>query len=277
MAARSRITVLLLLFLLSTEHSFAVNLNELTSLVKELLNRYPVKNMFSLAVSIPQNQNQNQGANRGIEEVLIKNRADDVKNKIKMKEVYVGYRMAAAKPLWRENDVDHAESRVVDVLDKGPEFQDDLLLFYVSSSPCDRKCTNEENEGNILERIKDIKKWKDHAFVFSKIFQPRHGRPIPETKHRDSLERLGEQIGLENIFRCDRDQNKQMKCVCCSNDGQVAQTCVSDNPEREGRRVKGGKRRRGKGGRGGKGKGSRRGGRSRSQGLDQDWIFVSDF
>ncbi|CAB1441638.1 unnamed protein product [Pleuronectes platessa] len=108
--------------------------------------------MFSLAVSIPlnqnqiKNQNQNQGANRNIEEVLGNNPADDVKNKINMNEVY-----------------------------------------------------------------------------------PKDGSVITDAEHRDSLERLGEQIGLKNIFRCDRDQNKQMKCVSCSSSsGNVAQRCVSD-------------------------------------------------
>ncbi|XP_053272289.1 probable serine/threonine-protein kinase DDB_G0279405, partial [Pleuronectes platessa] len=64
MAARSQITVLLLLFLLSTEHSFAGTQNKLTPLVKELLSKYRVGGMFSLAVSIPLNQNQDQNKNK---------------------------------------------------------------------------------------------------------------------------------------------------------------------------------------------------------------------
>ncbi|CAB1413585.1 unnamed protein product [Pleuronectes platessa] len=94
MAARSRITVLLLLFLLSTEHSFAVNLNELEPLVDELLSKYRAEGVFSLAVSIPLNQNQNQdqtkNQNQGayqIQKVLESDPAANVENKINNGEV----------------------------------------------------------------------------------------------------------------------------------------------------------------------------------------------
>ncbi|CAB1459798.1 unnamed protein product [Pleuronectes platessa] len=103
MAARSRITVLLLIFLLSTEHSFAVNLNELAPLVNKLLSEYRFNGMFSLAVSIPlnqdqnKNQNQNQGANQIIQEVLKSDHAANVKNKINKGEVYIGSRVVAAE------------------------------------------------------------------------------------------------------------------------------------------------------------------------------------
>ncbi|XP_053271954.1 uncharacterized protein LOC128430040 isoform X2 [Pleuronectes platessa] len=399
MAARSRITVLLLLFLLSTEHSFAVNLNELTPLVDELLNRYRAEGVFSLAVSIPLNQNQNQdqtkNQNQGayqIQKVLESDPAANVENKINNGEVYVGSRVVAAKP----GGGLHAESRVVDKLNqlyKSPQFnQDDLLLLYVYASPCVEQCTDEGHELSILRGLNEIRRWNNWAVVFSKIFKPRNGQENTDMERVRALRRLATYgsgktesdlgpVGLQNIFRCDRDENQQMKCVSCSSDGQVAQTCVSDGPQSgrgasssqggaqadwltpkkgkgdrvrrdisyntgdssphisesnkgaedapsvdengndvgsdEGkgsdlrtvvdilsphigfdsgdgrvskgkgkvskgkgkvRKGKGGKRRRGKGkGRRGKGKKSRRGGRSRRRGLDQDWIFVSDF
>ncbi|XP_034454211.1 uncharacterized protein LOC117769410 [Hippoglossus hippoglossus] len=246
MAARSRITVLLLLFLLSTEHSFAVDQNKLTSLVNELLSKYRFNGMFSLAVSIPQNQNQNQnqdqnqGANRIIQEVLNSDPADDVKNKINMDEVYVGSRMVAAKVLKWKYGADHAESRVVDNWDQlynSTQFnQEDLLLFYVYASPCVEKCTSYGHTENILSRINNIQRWNNYAVVFSKIFKPRNGRENTDQERIEALERLatfkGERgpIGLENIFRCDRKENKPMQCVSCSSNGQVAHECVSDDP-----------------------------------------------
>ncbi|XP_034445792.1 uncharacterized protein LOC117764260 isoform X1 [Hippoglossus hippoglossus] len=398
MAARSRITVLLLLFLLSTEHSFAVDQNKLASLVNELLSKYRFNGMFSLAVSIPLNQNQdqdknqNQDTDRIIQEVLKSDPADDVKNKINKGEVYVGSRMVAATNLTGENGADHAESRVVDNWDQlvnNPQFNDhDLLLFYVFASPCVEKCYGHRE--NILSRINNIRRWKSYAVVFSKIFKPRN---ILENTDKERIEALKElatfkggrgPIGLENIFRCDGKTNNPRQCVSCSNNDQVVDECVSDNPpsanmksgtgwgsnkQRVRRDIssntgdsssqhisesnkgaedapsvdgngsdvatgeaaspttgesvslsptgsddgngsdlrtaedvsspqigfdsgdgngevsrgkgkvskgKGGKGRRGKGGKG-KGRRSRRGGRSRRRGLDQEWIFVSDF
>ncbi|XP_053271935.1 uncharacterized protein LOC128430032 [Pleuronectes platessa] len=412
MAARSRITVLLLLFLLSTEHSFAVNLNELEPLVDELLSKYRAEGVFSLAVSIPLNQNQDQTKNQKqgayqIQEVLESDPAANVENKINNGEVYVGSRVVAAKP----GGGLHAESRVVDKLNqlyKSPQFnQDDLLLLYVYASPCVEQCTDEVHPLSILRGLNEIRRWNNWAVVFSKIFKPSNGHENTDMERVRALRRLATyqgdlgSVGLQNIFRCDGDENQQMKCVSCSSDGQVAQTCVSDGPQSgrgassqggaqadwltpkkgkgdrvrrdisyntgdssahisesnkgaedapsvdengndvgsdegkgsdlrtvvdilsphigfdsgdgrvskgkgkvskgkgkvrkskggkrrrgkgkgrrgKGRRGKGvkGKGRRGKGGRGGKGKKSRRGGRSRRRGLDQDWIFASDF
>ncbi|XP_062244320.1 bromodomain and WD repeat-containing protein 3-like isoform X2 [Platichthys flesus] len=246
MAARSRITVLLLLFLLSTEHSFAVNLNELEPLVKELLSKYRAEGVFSLAVSIPLNQNQNQDQNlkQGayqIQKVLESDPAANVENKINNGEVYVGSRVVAAKP----GGGLHAESRVVDKLNQlynSPQFnQDDLLLFYVYASPCVEQCTDEDHPLSILRGLNEIRRWNNWAVVFSKIFKPRIGQENTDMERVRALRRLATYgsgktesdlgpIGLQNIFRCDYE-NQQMKCVSCSSDGQVAQTCVSDGPQ----------------------------------------------
>ncbi|XP_053275438.1 uncharacterized protein LOC128437348 [Pleuronectes platessa] len=251
MAARSRITVLLLIFLLSTEHSFAVNLNELAPLVNKLLSEYRFNGMFSLAVSIPlnqdqnKNQNQNQGANQIIQEVLKSDHADNVKNKINKGEVYIGSRVVAAEVRRLEKGADHAESRVVDNLDQlvnSPQVNNnDLLLFYVYASPCVEKCTSYGHTENILEKINRIRHWKSYAVVFSKIFKPKKGQENTKEERIDALERLawyqvaGGHIGLENIFRCDRKKTKQnqkqtMQCISCSSNGKVAHKCVSDDP-----------------------------------------------
>ncbi|XP_062249574.1 uncharacterized protein LOC133958675 [Platichthys flesus] len=253
MAARSRITVLLLIFLLSTEHSFAVNVKELAPLVNELLSGYRFNSMFSLAVSIPlnqdqnknqnQNQNQNHGANQIIQEVLKSDHADNVKNKINKGEVYIGSRVVAAEVRRLEKGSDHAESRVVNNLDQlvnSPQVNNnDLLLFYVYASPCVEKCTSYGHTENILKKINRIRHWKSYAVVFSKIFKPKKGQENTKEERIDALERLawykvgGGHIGLENIFRCDRTKQSQkltMQCISCSSNGNVAHKCVSDDP-----------------------------------------------
>ena len=191
--------------------------------------RYRFNGMFSLAVTIPQNQNQNQDQN--IQEVLTSDPANSVKNKINQDEVYVGSRMVAAKVLKREFGADHAESRVVDNLNQlvNRPHVNDFLLFYVYASPCVEKCTSSGHTQSILSRIMGIRNWNSYAFVFSKIFKPKKGPGNTDEQRIHALQRLAGSIGLENIFRCDR-QNNAMQCVCCSSNGQVTHECVSDDP-----------------------------------------------
>ncbi|KAM8771998.1 uncharacterized protein AB9X84_006680 [Acanthopagrus schlegelii] len=124
---------------------------------------------------------------------------------------------------------DHAEYRTlqrINTLDS-KDYKSHLLLFYVLASPCDQRCTNEENNLNILESIQDIKNWSNYAVVFSNIFKPRSGHVIPTERLQGALERLGGSIGLHNIFRCNK-QDGSMHCTSCSSDNQVAHSCVSD-------------------------------------------------
>ncbi|XP_030290636.1 uncharacterized protein LOC115592217 [Sparus aurata] len=85
---------------------------------------------------------------------------------------------------------DHAEYRTLQHINTlvNRLNKNDLLLFYVRASPCDKRCTNEENNLNILDSIKEIKKWKNYAVVFSDIFQPRSGYVIPEKNLKGALE-----------------------------------------------------------------------------------------
>nr|XP_046231702.1 uncharacterized protein LOC124051938 [Scatophagus argus] len=137
----------------------------------------------------------------------------------------------------REGKADHAEYRVLrhfNILVNSLS-QNDLLLFYILASPCDKRCAseNESHPLNILNSINRIKRWNNYAVVFSNVFQPRGGQPIPEAELRGALERLGNHrgplgpIGLNNIFRCNRQNG--MQCQSCSSGGQVAPYCISDN------------------------------------------------
>lgn len=137
----------------------------------------------------------------------------------------------------REGTADHAEYRTLQHLNTLVENlnENDLLLFYVLSSPCVKRCTSESSHWNILNSINQILKWKNYAVVFSKVFKPRKGAPIPEQELRGALERLGTHrgslgsIGLSNIFRC--DGQPAVQCTSCSNGNQVARYCVSGNSE----------------------------------------------
>ncbi|XP_074485334.1 uncharacterized protein LOC141764210 isoform X2 [Sebastes fasciatus] len=114
----------------------------------------------------------------------------------------------------------------------------DLLLFYVLSSPCDARCTNESNRRSILDSINQILIWSNYAVVFSNVFIPVNGKCIPEENLRGALERLGTHkgslgsIGLRNIFRCDADDVDRrcaVQCTSCSTGNQVTRYCYTND------------------------------------------------
>lgn len=121
----------------------------------------------------------------------------------------------------RVGTADHAEYRVLQnigtLVSTHKTGSNDLLVFYVLASPCERRCTNIESTWNILESIKSIKKWKNYAVVFTHIFRPQSGATINMNERRAALQRLGNSTGLDNIFRCYRGNNNRMQCINCSN------------------------------------------------------------
>ncbi|XP_034544448.1 uncharacterized protein LOC117816345 [Notolabrus celidotus] len=129
----------------------------------------------------------------------------------------------------RDGRADHAEYRTLQHFNSlfKNQNRNDLLLFYVLASPCDRRCTNHSSPWNILEKIKMIKQWNNYAVVFSDVFQPRNGHIIPEEDLRAALGRLGQSIGLSNIFRC--TEQDPMQCTSCSRDDTVTGFCVSNS------------------------------------------------
>lgn len=129
---------------------------------------------------------------------------------------------------------DHAEYRTLQHFNTlvNNHNKEDLLLFYVLASPCDKRCTSESNPFNILKSINQILNWKNYAVVFSDIFKPRGGS-IPEGDLRGALEQLRRykgplgSIGLKNIFRCTKDKDA-VQCRSCSRNNEVARYCFSD-------------------------------------------------
>ncbi|XP_038577450.1 uncharacterized protein LOC119904871, partial [Micropterus salmoides] len=122
---------------------------------------------------------------------------------------------------------DHAEYRTLQNFNTlvSDHDKNDLLLFYVLASPCDKRCASESSRWNILNSIKMIKQWKNYAVVFSNVFKPRGSKSIPEQDLRGAIERLGQSVGLSNIFRCNGDV---VQCTSCSSGTQVTPYCYSE-------------------------------------------------
>ncbi|XP_023254882.1 uncharacterized protein LOC111649340 [Seriola lalandi dorsalis] len=228
----------MLAFLLSVpKNSLADDYNgRLPQIVNGILRGYGVQGMFSLAVRIPKNQNQNQNINQILNQVFTSDPADNVKNTMNSGGVYTGSRVVAAKVQRHvTGGADHAESRVVDHFNHllNTRNDNDFLLFYVYASPCVEKCTSRTHNDNILQRMNQILEWDSYAVVFSKIFKPKTGPANTDEQRSGALQQLGTyqgnrgQIGLNNIFRCDKRAN-QMQCSVCSSGNGVAHYCVSD-------------------------------------------------
>ncbi|KAL6111105.1 uncharacterized protein ACO6RY_20059 [Pungitius sinensis] len=235
-------------------------------------NIFPRKSpMFSLAVSIPYNNNNNK-----YDVSKVTDAADNVKNKILGCDVYTSERMVAATVLkwddvldqcpnaqvpWQDvlvrcdggrkpnkpprrmtwaqvqdkcpNEVrtgraDHAEYRVLqnfNTLKEKNNNKQDFLLFYILASPCHDKCASQNHPSSILDSIKVIKKWTNYAVVFSNVFEPRGLDPIPPENLKGALERLGTQIGRQNILRCDGS----VPCTRCSSGSDVTRYCYDIN------------------------------------------------
>nr|XP_024658708.1 uncharacterized protein LOC112435048 [Maylandia zebra] len=232
--------------------------------------------MFSVAVSVPYNEQTNTFDMNGVTD----DDGEKVKKDILDCDVYQGDRVVAATVLrwpnvltqcpnarvqWTDvlrkcrkqdmtwNDVklcrninmrngraDHAEFRTLQHVNTLVKSENDLMVFYIRASPCDQRCTNQDNRLNILTNIKKIWGWKNYVVVFSDVFRPRDGGNIPENNLRESLKRLGNAIadqgsnGLQHIFRCYRQQ--EMKCFSCDDvtDGDtdgVTDQCVSDRKQ----------------------------------------------
>ncbi|XP_077935847.1 uncharacterized protein LOC120813713 [Gasterosteus aculeatus] len=122
---------------------------------------------------------------------------------------------------------DHAEYRVLNNFNTLTENlnKNDFLLFYVVASPCVTRCLSTNSDFSILESIRVIKKWTNYAVVFSDVFAPKEGEPVPPDNLREALERLGKKVGLQNILRCDGS----VPCTSCSSGKDVTPYCYDSN------------------------------------------------
>lgn len=187
---------------------------------------YQPTGMFSMAVRVPDNQNQNKNINQILATLLRDDPPTNVLNKVRNSEVYVGTWLVEAVKVDGPPLV-HSEAGVAqhlnDLLRMRNNNVPDWLIFYAFASPCDQRCTNSQHPANILTSINVMNQWPTRFFVFSKIFRPRSGSAIPVESLSESLQRLGTVIGKENIFRCD-----QGTCTPCFNGNVVSTVCVSD-------------------------------------------------
>ncbi|XP_049899772.1 uncharacterized protein LOC126389862 [Epinephelus moara] len=212
-----------LAFSTSIGNSLAVDQRSLTVIVGEILDRYFMNNMqFSLAVNIPVDQK--------IKEALDKDPSTNVQNKVRKGEVYTGTNVVAATFQKKDTYTDHAEARVLDKIkplvinSKGH-----ILVLYSYLSPCGQKCTNQNHNYNILDKINSAikkSKWADRAFVFTKVFD---GRGITQAEIKETFNKLaGTQIGQNNIFRCYYPKKGQFQCIKCFNNGVLSDECVQN-------------------------------------------------
>lgn len=222
MASLCWVTVIVTVFLSPANGLDQNYQNRLPTLVNGVLNHYrpPPGNpsgMFSVAVKVPGNLNQ---------QVFNNDPDDTVRNTINNNGVYTGSRVVAAKAV---RGMGHAESRVLDNLNGlfSGRAQTDWLLFYVYASPCDEICLGTGGT-NILNRINHITQWGNnkYAFVFSKLFKPSNSQTTTDDRRLGAIQRLGNAIGLNNIFRCDGPRGR-VQCNSCDNNGQVATNCYS--------------------------------------------------
>ncbi|XP_047445289.1 uncharacterized protein LOC125010588 [Mugil cephalus] len=228
------VTIALILF---TGKAFsAVDQSQLANLVDEIWKRYKENKMFSVAVSIPKKENMDQiyDINQcfsGVDDATIK-------KALKEGKVFNEGTIKAARVKKIKREYVHAKYRVLTncdaLLNRKYDTEHDLLLFFVLGSPCYHKCTNENDPKNIIKYLKLIKRWKHYAFVFS--YTPNSKNPklsVNEDQLREALEKLGNTLGLQNIFHCVKLKD-HMQCRSCSHNNQVAQYCVSDTDENGG-------------------------------------------
>lgn len=198
--------------------------------------RYKANHMFSVALSIPERENQIYDINKALNGV----NDSAVEEALKTGTVYNESRMIAARVKKVHGDYVHAEYRVLQNLDNLVNGQcdreHDLLLFFTLASPCYHRCANVSHPNSIINYLESIREWKHYAFVFSYV--PKSKKPelaVTEDQLREALQNLGNALGLKNIYRCQKSKDG-MTCRSCSNGGQVAQYCVSDtggNPNLE--------------------------------------------
>ncbi|XP_039469802.1 uncharacterized protein LOC120440718 [Oreochromis aureus] len=148
----------------------------------------------------------------------------------------------------QDGRADHAECRTLQhvntLVTKSQKSKDDLMVFYVRASSCDKICTNPSHERNILSSIKKIMNWKNYVVVFSDVFKKCGGKTTYMDDLRHSLKRLGDAIrdqrsklkdkrsnGLQYIFRCSPySKQRKVECISCYNksDDDIPWTCLSD-------------------------------------------------
>ncbi|GAA6229054.1 uncharacterized protein LOC108882529 [Lates japonicus] len=223
------VVVTLTLFLSGENSVAATDKKQLADIVKFIMNRYNIKTQVSVAVNIPMKTTQ-----KYLQEVFQKATAAAVKKKLNQASVYPGdssdNRVVVAKPDFQEQYTDHAEARVLENIQPLADSSNaNFLVFYSFYSPCGSKCTNMKNKNNIISKInKVVPKWKQYAFVFSRVFDKTgKGITIDKAESVEALKQLGNsRIGHENIFRCYKPKNKDFQCINCFMDKNVVEECV---------------------------------------------------
>ncbi|XP_029949361.1 uncharacterized protein LOC115389914 isoform X2 [Salarias fasciatus] len=221
--------------LLLAGNSDSVDQNLLGNIVQEIWTDYHAGRMFSMAVSIPR-----KNSRYDINQVLNRTNGKDVKNTMNSGTVYNQGRIVAAmfqqKTAETGQDI-HAEYRVLQnignlVNNSNNDFAHDLLIVYVLASPCYHRCTVPDGPDTIIPYLDAVKRWTNYAFVFTHVFKSKDPKlQTTDEELKTAVTNLGKALGLENIFRCKKDNNKKMVCNSCSQNEKVARYCISDEPD----------------------------------------------
>ncbi|KAL6111103.1 uncharacterized protein ACO6RY_20057 [Pungitius sinensis] len=229
----ARLWLMAALLLLSASAARSVDPKELAKLIEGLMCQYRVENMFSLALSIPNEEPY------PLDQVINKNPGEEVKRQLREGKVYKGQRLVAATVESGSGQREHAEYRVLNNLHfKGTN--DDLLVIYSYASPCSTKCTKINGNQIIINKINDVKrKWGEEVFVFTKIFDKDKNLNKEHNVMR-ALKNLRSAIGPRNIFRCDV-KDGSFQCISCydSNNqaNQLNRFCYSDTEKSNNKEI----------------------------------------
>ncbi|XP_054461108.1 uncharacterized protein LOC129096365 [Anoplopoma fimbria] len=207
------------------QNTLAANQDTLAGLILAVKDRYLIKGMFSLALSI-------QSKNQNLEQIFKDNPVNKVTDQLSKGLVYRGKRLAVAKVKKPE----HAELRLLTNLSLVSK-KGDLLVIYSYASSCSTSCTVINGPYNIIKKINNVidkGNWSKYAFVFEKVFSPKNKTHIEKCFLRKALKDLGtSRITLANIFRCyvPNKANSSFQCTSCSSDGGVTEACIDYEQE----------------------------------------------
>ncbi|XP_034092888.1 uncharacterized protein LOC117560173 [Gymnodraco acuticeps] len=174
---------------------------------------------FSVAVNIPEVPK----TTKELEEVILPVNREKFNDDLGKGKVYKGNNAVVAIPQRKDTYTDHAEAQVLDNLGNlANTHKGNILVLYSWLSPCGDKCTNINNQNNILTKIKEkVKpKWKSFAFVFHTVYtwfmdNNKNKKDIPEADIKMTFRNLRQVIVDDNIFRCYKPEKKKFQCVKC--------------------------------------------------------------
>ncbi|XP_057699901.1 uncharacterized protein LOC130920593 [Corythoichthys intestinalis] len=260
----------LLLVITVTATTATISQNQLATLMNGILRKLNGQTfkrlpMFSLAVSIPRNEQGTYDLNQvhldeSVRDAILHCNVYSNRNAVaatvlkwpnvlqncpnalvmwedvlqKCKEESMTWQDVDRKCRWamKNHRADHAEYRVLKEFQHWSEDKDKsgLLLLYVYASSCTDQCTGEGDERSILNLVEGIRQWTEYAVVFSKVFEPKESRlagcnPLSVGEREAALIRLGNHLGQNGLQKIFRCDRVK------TNKGNTIMVCDSCSTE----------------------------------------------